>query len=239
MASSVLLWIMLGSASPLFAQARIAAAAPPSVEQAPPPPPTPAQQPPHRAQVTYAQGQIAVAADNSSLNQILREISQQTGIKITGGVQDERVFGKYGPAPAAEVLASLLDGTGSNVLLAPGEAGSAGELILTPRHGGPTPPNPNAMRDEPPAQSYDAVPTPPEQPQQEPPQQSPPPQPAPEAASPAATAPPATPAADPADPSSTTPATSTTPNDPNAVKTPQQIYEQLQRMRQQQAQPEE
>jgi hypothetical protein len=105
---------------------------------------TPAQKPPRRAEVNFSNGQLAVAADNASLNQILREIGRQTGIKITGGVAEERVFGKYGPSGAQEVLAELLDGTGSNMMLIAGEGGAAGQLILTPRHGGVTPPNPNA-----------------------------------------------------------------------------------------------
>src|SRR5215472_15173465 len=37
--------------------------------------------PRHRARVTYANGLLQVRADNSSLNQILREISQQTGMR--------------------------------------------------------------------------------------------------------------------------------------------------------------
>lgn len=95
------------------------------------------------SEVTFADGSLSVVAVNASLNEILREIEQKTGIKITGGVTDERVFGSYGPAPAAKVLAALLDGTESNMLLVDG-AGGRSELILTPRHGGATPPSPNA-----------------------------------------------------------------------------------------------
>ena len=107
-------------------------------------PPTPAQSPAKRATVTYTGGQLSVSASNSSLNQILREISRNTGIKITGGVAEERVFGDYGPAPASQVLASLLDGTASNMILVDGSGDRATELILTPRTGGASPPNPNS-----------------------------------------------------------------------------------------------
>ncbi len=104
--------------------------------------------PASRANVTYANGLLTVSATNSSLNQILREISRQTGMKITGGVTDERVFGNYGPGSPATILATLLDGTGSNMLLVQsngvGSNPAPAELVLTPRHGGPTPPNPNA-----------------------------------------------------------------------------------------------
>ena len=89
----------------------------PTTPEPPPPPLTPSQRPPNRAQVTYADGMLSVSADNSSLNQILRQIASSTGMKITGGVADERVFGHYGPATPAQILASLLDGTGSNMIL--------------------------------------------------------------------------------------------------------------------------
>jgi hypothetical protein len=177
--------------------------------------------------VTYAHGELAVQADNASLNQILREISRETGIKITGGVAEERVFGKYGPSPAAEVLASLLDGTGSNLLLIQSDATSPGELILTPRHGGVTPPNPNAPGFDDDTAGGDEAP-----PQQPAPSEPPhtrftsPPSPVPSSngIAPATGQPDAAPA--PA-------ANGTDATDPNAVKTPQQIFEQLQRLRQQ------
>jgi hypothetical protein len=98
---------------------------------------------PHQAEVEANGGKLSVVASNASLNEILREIERKAGIKITGGVAEERVFGSYGPAPAAAVLAELLEGTGSNMLLVDDAAGHS-ELILTARNGGPTPPNPNA-----------------------------------------------------------------------------------------------
>ena len=57
----------------------------------------------HRARVTYTNGLLQVRADDSSLNQILRDISAETGMKIIGGVADQRVFGSYGPASAGAV----------------------------------------------------------------------------------------------------------------------------------------
>jgi hypothetical protein len=98
----------------------------------------------HVADVAYAGGQLAIVADNSSLNQILREVSRQLGMKVTGAVIDERVYGKYGPSAPAEVLASLLKETSSNMLLVETRGDGPAELILTPRQGGVTPPNPSA-----------------------------------------------------------------------------------------------
>jgi hypothetical protein len=197
-------------------------ATPVTTPEPPPVPLTPSQRPPQRAQVTYADGALSVSADNASLNQILRQIASDTGIKITGGVADERVFGQYGPADPTQVLATLLDGTGSNMILVHSDGTTPSELILTPRQGGPTPPNPNAA-------AFNDRPEP-----NVPPAQYAQPQPYPQplggAIIPPANAGPSTGAA-PANPSQ--------PDNPNGVKTPQQIYEQLQRMRQQQQQPQQ
>jgi hypothetical protein len=104
----------------------------------------PAPDPPRHAEVILTHGLLRIRADNSSLNQILRSISHITGMKITGGVEEQRVFGTYGPAPLSTILATLLDGTGANILLLGGNAGSPPELILTSRAGAPEPPGPNS-----------------------------------------------------------------------------------------------
>jgi hypothetical protein len=182
------------------------------------------------AQVQLHGGMLTVAADNSSLNQILRDISRVTGMKITGGVTDERVYGSYGPADVSTVLSSLIRGTGSNMMIVMDANQAPQELVLTPRAGGPTPPNPNAgrereMEDLPPQrqqhfQRPDGVGNPvPNQFQQQQPQQ---PQ--------AQVVPPVPP---PVVPSSSD---TTTQESPNGVKTPQQIYDQLMKMQQQQQQ---
>jgi hypothetical protein len=186
----------------------------------PPPPPavplTPSQLPPTHAQVTYTGGTLSISASNSSLNQILREISRETGIKISGGVTDERVFGQYGPDGPSQILSALLDGTGSNMLLVNGDADRPAELILTPRQGGPTPPSPNAHAFDETHNSANA----------DSPENQSAEQPSPDQSRPVAN-PPVTPGTpDPA-------AAATDPQSPNGVKTPQQIYDQLQRLRQQ------
>ncbi len=193
----------------------------------------PAQRAARRADVTYAQGRLAVKADNSSLNLILREIGRQTGIKITGGVTEERVFGSYGPDTPDAVLAKLLDGAGSNVLLIASEGAAPGELVLTPRQGGPTPPNPNAkgFDDDTGEDDGPRMPVPrgvtlfggaqPSAPQTEaPPQQRP--NPFPPIGAPS--------------PDGDSGATPGNPQSPNGVKTPQEIYQQLQQLRLQQQQ---
>jgi hypothetical protein len=220
--------------SPLQSPQTIPATAP---TDTPTPPLTPAQSPPRRATVTFANGQLTVSASNSSLNQILREISRLTRIKITGGVAEERVFGDYGPGTPADVLGTLLDGTGSNILFTASEGDKPAELILTPRTGGVTPPNPNAARfddtadDDSPRPIAPPAPQPVES-QSQPARQSPvaaPIQPPPDNNANAA---PQQPATQPAD-------SGQQQQSPNGVKTPQQIYDELMRLRrQQQSQPQ-
>ena len=59
-----------------------------------PQPAAPAPDPPRHAEVIITHGLLQIRADNSSLNQILRSISHITGMKITGGVEEQRVFWK-------------------------------------------------------------------------------------------------------------------------------------------------
>jgi hypothetical protein len=94
--------------------------------------------PPHRAEVSYSGGLIDVRANNSSLHQILRAISRQTGMTIVGGIADDRVFGNYGPDTPSAVLATLIDGTGTNMVLREGDATHPMELVLSPQSGTPS-----------------------------------------------------------------------------------------------------
>jgi len=100
----------------------------------------------HTATVEYSDGRIAVVADNSSLNEILRDVARRAGMAVEGSVIEERVFGKYGPAAPAEVLSALLVGTGSNMMVI-ASVSHVPKLILTPKHGNPTPPNPRAQEE--------------------------------------------------------------------------------------------
>ena len=175
---------------------------------------------PKHADVSYAQGMLSISANDSSLNQILRQISHETGIKITGGVTDERVFGRYGPSTPSQILSALLDGTGSNMLLVHRDGSTPAELVLTPRMGGPTPPNPNAA-------IFSEQPGPAAAPQNagDSEQRR---NPAPSTSS-EQNGPPVAPLSN-----SASPDPSAEPQSPNGVKTPQQIYDQLERLRAQQ-----
>lgn len=111
-----------------------------SVAPAPPPPPMPhwpANDNPNPASVGWDSSGLRINASNSSLQQILNEISTETGTRIEGTVPDQRVYGEYGPGQAREVLSQLLQGSGCNVLLA-GDIGKGAprEIVLSPRTAG-------------------------------------------------------------------------------------------------------
>jgi hypothetical protein len=96
------------------------------------------QHPAKPAEVTVTPGKLTIKADNSSLSQILQQISKSTGMKVEGLGQDERIFGSYGPGDPREVLLSLLDGFGYNVLMVGDDKGAPRELSLSQRSAGST-----------------------------------------------------------------------------------------------------
>jgi hypothetical protein len=82
------------------------------------PPPTLAQMPASAPEVSFQAGQLTISAQNSTLGDILKAVRVQTGATIDlPGNAPERVVGHFGPAPARDVLASLLNGTHFNYLL--------------------------------------------------------------------------------------------------------------------------
>ncbi len=99
-----------------------------------PTPVLPANQPPNQARVSWDSRGLEIEASNSSLNQILRQIAADTGAKLEGLTQDQRVFGSYGPGPGSDVLLKLLDGSGYNVLIIGGRNADAPlKIVLSAR----------------------------------------------------------------------------------------------------------
>lgn len=99
---------------------------------APPAPIWPANQPANHAKVSWDSRGLEIEASNSSLKQILQQVAVDTGAKLEGLTQDQRIFGTYGPGPARDVLSKLLDGSGYNVLMIGGEDSDApAEVVLT------------------------------------------------------------------------------------------------------------
>jgi hypothetical protein len=78
---------------------------------------SPFQQPPSKAVVKLDSGNLTIHAKNSSLAQILRDLSSSSGMKVDGFSRDERFFGSFGPDDPHAVLNSLLDGSGYNVIM--------------------------------------------------------------------------------------------------------------------------
>jgi hypothetical protein len=121
----------------------------PVPEPAPPPQPTVApslfEQPPAPATVTAHTNELTVTADNSSLTQILHQVSSATGMRLDGLGGDERVFGSFGPGVPREVLTALLNGTSYNVVMV-GDLpnGAPRQLLLSRRASGGTSPQPAA-----------------------------------------------------------------------------------------------
>lgn len=109
------------------------------VPAAPPPPDWPAKNLPVDATVIFDSHGLMVSAQNSSLEQILKQVGAETGARIEGmnGVQaDQRIFGVYGPGPARDVINELLDGSGYDVLMIGDRGeGTPRRIVLTVRSG--------------------------------------------------------------------------------------------------------
>jgi hypothetical protein len=94
----------------------------------------PTNLPPNRARVSWDSRGLEIEASNSSLNQILHQVAADTGAKLEGLTQDQRVFGSYGPGPGSDVLWQLLDGSGYNMLMIGGhDADAPLKIVLSAR----------------------------------------------------------------------------------------------------------
>lgn len=125
----------------------------PVPQPAPPPQPTVApslfEQPPAPATVTAHTNELTVKADNSSLTQILHQVSSATGMRLDGLGGDERVFGNFGPGAPREVLTALLNGTSYNVVMVGAlPNGAPRQLLLSRRASGGTSPQPAASANQ-------------------------------------------------------------------------------------------
>jgi hypothetical protein len=107
---------------------------PPVTPPAPEPPKWPANQKPEDATVTWDSQGLRINASNSSLEQILDQVSTATGAKVEGIDKDERVFGAYGPGQPRDVLSQLLEGSAYNVLMIGDQGqGAPRQIVLSPR----------------------------------------------------------------------------------------------------------
>lgn len=92
--------------------------------------------PPNAPTIIYNDGVLTISAYNSTLSDILRGISTQTGADVDIPPQaDERVVTHLGPGPARDVVRSLLSGSRFNYILVGSNADSntLTRILLFPR----------------------------------------------------------------------------------------------------------
>jgi|SRR5579862_3459185 len=127
------------------------------VPQTPPPPPTLEQESPVAPQVTYSNGQLSIEAPNSTLSQVLRAVQSRTGasMDIPAGANSERVVAQLGPGQPRDVLNTLLNGSNFDyvILGVTGNPGAVQKVILTPRQSGAA----SAQNNPPPNQAGEAT----------------------------------------------------------------------------------
>jgi hypothetical protein len=184
-------------------------AAPQSLPPSPPAPqvaPSLLQQPAGEAQILFSGDSLTIHADNSSLDAILHQIAAKSGMEIEGLGADERVFGSFGPGAPRDVLADLLNGTAYNLVLLGDLSNGAPRQLILTPA---TRGGATTPSPAPPVQADEAS-NEPEVVETPPPQNVPPP--------------------------GTTPPPGSTPPGAPGVKTPQELFEQLQHMRQTQQQ---
>jgi hypothetical protein len=207
---------------------------PPAAAAVAPPPPTPAQMPPVPASVAYQNGLLTIAAENSTLADVLMQVRAKLGaaIDFPPGASSQRVVIHAGPMPPRQALLALLSGSGFDYVIVGSEQDpqSVQRVILTPHQGGtaraaigqqPQAPmrQPTGDPDVDDAPNSEIVRQPqPQQPPQEQPQQQAQPSVVPRSM-----------------PPQQQPAAGTN-GDQQQVKTPQQLLEELQRLQQQRQQ---
>jgi hypothetical protein len=118
-ASSLLLTPSLFGQQKLLSKRHLATPVPaPAPVTQPAVPLPPEQMPASPPEVQFQQGQLTISASNSTLGDILRAVHKETGASIdVPGNATERVVGQFGPGPARDVLASLLNGSHFNYVL--------------------------------------------------------------------------------------------------------------------------
>jgi len=78
----------------------------------------PEQMPATPPEIAFSGGLLTITAQNSTLGDILRGVRNQTGASVeVPSNATERVVGRFGPGPARDVLASLLNGSHFNYVL--------------------------------------------------------------------------------------------------------------------------
>ena len=72
-----------------------------------------------KVEVEFRNGKLTIGANNATLAEVLYEVHRKTGadIPIPSGAERDQVVGNFGPGPARDVMASLLNGSRFNFIL--------------------------------------------------------------------------------------------------------------------------
>jgi hypothetical protein len=110
----------------------VTATLPLAANPAPPPPPAPRKP---AVNVTFESGLLRIHAEGGTLAEVLFEVQRQTNaeIAIPAGAEQEQVVADLGPAPARDVLASLLNGSRYNFIFVDSEQGRGLEKVILTR----------------------------------------------------------------------------------------------------------
>jgi len=105
--------------------------------------------------VSFQGGQLSISSNKANLSEVLFAIHEKTGaeIAIPAGAEQEQVVAEFGPAPAPEVVAHLLNGSKFNFLIlsSASDPQALDRVILSSRPEGPMPsprPQPRVVADE-------------------------------------------------------------------------------------------
>jgi len=100
-----------------------------------------ALQPANPPRISYANGELTVVADNSSMADVMSGIERAIGARLDGTQpESERVFGQFGPGSPRDVLNSLLSGSRYDFILvgAIDDPGAVQTIMLSPHGASPT-----------------------------------------------------------------------------------------------------
>ena len=72
-----------------------------------------------KVEIEFRNNKLTIGANNATLAEVLYEVHRKTGadIPIPSGAERDQVTGNFGPGPAREVMASLLNGSRFNFIL--------------------------------------------------------------------------------------------------------------------------
>ncbi len=95
--------------------------------------------PPSAPRVSYANSQLTIQADNSTLADVLTAVRAQTGarVDVPAGAGSERVVAQLGPGNPRDILSRLLEGSKFDYILLGSDTDPTAvtQVIVTPRAG--------------------------------------------------------------------------------------------------------